>query len=175
MSVALYAGSFDPVTLGHLDIMCRVNKMFSRLYIGIGKNPEKEGWLPIRVREQFIRDNLLPSVTVCSYQGLTVDFAKEVGATILVRGVRDYGDLRKEMHIARVNKRISGIETVFLPPSDEHLILSSTFVRQVWEFGGKDPLRLENLVPDNVIEYLGLSGGTGCGIDPEGQIKVSSA
>lgn len=155
MKTAFYAGSFDPVTLGHLDIMNRVSKMFDLLIVGIGINPVKSCFFEQEVRQKMIQDVLPASSNIKTiiYDGLTIDAAVQIGASILVRGIRGSNDLQQEMHIARLNRKISGLETVFITPSDEHILTSSTFVKQLLEFG-KDKNLLRNLVPESVIKAI---------------------
>lgn len=159
---ALYAGSFDPVTLGHLDIINRARRMVDTLVVGIGVNPAKKPWFCMEIREEFlsaeVKNFAWPNVEIRCFTGLTVDYAKKIGASILVRGIRGSADLEYEMYVARLNKKLSGIETIFLAPSDEFLVLSSTYVKQIWEYG-KDPNLLRNLVPERIVKYLELHGG----------------
>jgi len=163
---ALFAGSFDPITLGHLDIMERASRIFDCLVIGVGVNPEKDAWLSPTERIDLIKPHLKDGnlskacdVQISSYSGLTVHFAKGEGAHVLIRGVRDATDLRKEMEMARINRRLSSLETLFLQPSDDKLVLSSSLVRQVFFFGSKDATTLEGMVPYNVIRFLAARCG----------------
>ena len=166
MATALYAGSFDPITFGHLSVVERVMAIFDKVIIGVGHNPEKTPFLDVDTRVRFIQEWLdeeercdgrfVPDpdwITVESYSGLTTDFAKEREASILIRGVREESDLKSELYIARINRRLAGIETLFFGPDDKHMLVSSTFVRQVWELG-QDPDRLVGLVPQLVIDDL---------------------
>lgn len=157
MITALYAGSFDPVTFGHLSVIKRAAMAFDQLIIGVGHNPEKKPFIDVSTRVQFIQEWIEgePSrnMTVESYAGLTTDFAKEQKATILIRGIREEADLKNELYIARINRKLTGIETIFFGPEDGSMLVSSTFVRQVWQLG-QDPDRLKDLVPQNVIDEL---------------------
>jgi pantetheine-phosphate adenylyltransferase len=153
---AVYAGSFDPVTLGHLDVIRRASRLFNRLVIGIGRNPDKAEMFTQQERLEMIRPHLrkLPNVTAQIYDGLTTDFVKKVGARVLVRGIRDFTDLSFELLQANVNMAIGGVDTVFLLTSDEHVLTSSTYIKQIYEMGGGDRDRLLRLVPPNVIRWL---------------------
>jgi pantetheine-phosphate adenylyltransferase len=154
-TIAIYPGSFDPITLGHWDIIERAAKMFDHVVIGIGINPDKDPFFSVEERINLIDEGILPNVDVESYSGLTIHFAEKFKkpdfSVFLIRGIRDFADLQSEMHIARLNRRLSGIETMFLTPSDSHLVTSSTIARQIWECSGNGQL-LVDLVPKNVIE-----------------------
>lgn len=164
--IAVFPGSFDPITFGHLDIVKRAACLFEKLIIGVGINPEKKPLFSTETRVGLIIESLSScdalvatfahrgDIEVSTYQGLTIDFAKQQGATVLVRAIRDFADLQFEMHQARLNRRIGGIETLFLSPSDSHLVTSSTLVRQIWEYGQKDATKLVDLVPQCVIDKL---------------------
>lgn len=153
--VAVYPGSFDPVTHGHLDVIRRASRLFNELVVGIGRNPDKaELFTPaerLEMLEPHIRD--LPNVRAETYDGLTIDFVKRCGGRVLVRGIRDLGDLSDELQQASLNLTLGGIETVFLLTSDQHVLTSSTYVKQICEMGGGLE-RLRRLVPDNVARRL---------------------
>lgn len=156
MSVAFYAGSFDPVTNGHLDIIERSRHLFDQVIVGIGVNPEKKWWFTHDERLDLLQPYIeqMSNVRVVCYGGLTVTAAAEFKATMLLRGVRDADDLKTERRNARINRRISGMETLLMLPSDEHMMLSSSYVRQLWIYGNKNPEILRSLVPDNVLEAI---------------------
>lgn len=154
--VAVFAGSFDPVTHGHLDIMHRAARLFNRLIVGIGVNPGKRPMFTQEERRKLIEPHVrdLSNVAIRTYDGLTIDFAKECGATVLLRGVRDMGDLSDELQQASVNQLIGEVETVFLLTGPQHVLTSSTYIKQVYELGGGDPHRMRQLVPANVAAAL---------------------
>lgn len=154
--VAVYPGSFDPVTHGHLDVIRRASRLFNSLVIGVGQNPEKQELLTQTERLALIRPHLasLPNVRIAAYEGLTIDFVRECGARVVVRGIRDVHDLSSELQQANVNMALGGIETVFLLTSDQHAMTSSTYVKQIFELGGGDPERIKRLVPSNVAHAL---------------------
>ena len=133
MKRAVFPGSFDPLTLGHKDIVERGATIFDEIIVGIGHNAEKSHMFSIKQRKQFIaqcfQDN--PKVKVLDYQGLTIDFCKTVGANYLLRGVRNNGDFEFEKAIARTNRELSNIETVFLLTSIQTSFISSSIVREV--------------------------------------------
>lgn len=133
MKRAVFPGSFDPLTLGHQDIVERGATIFDEIIVGIGHNAEKSHMFSIKQRKQFIaqcfQDN--PKVKVLDYQGLTIDFCKTVGANYLLRGVRNNGDFEFEKAIARTNRELSNIETVFLLTSIQTSFISSSIVREI--------------------------------------------
>ncbi len=155
--VAVYPGSFDPVTHGHLDVIRRAAGLFNKLVVGVGKNPGKEELFTPRERLNLLRPHLqgLPNVSVKSYDGLTIDFVRRCSGRVLVKGIRDLTDLSRELQQANVNLTVGGIETVFLLTSDQHVVTSSTYIRQIYELGGGDPERIKRLVPPNVAQRLG--------------------
>jgi len=132
----LFPGSFDPFTLGHVDIVKRALSLFDEVVIAIGYNENKVGWMPVEERLSTIRRLYAsePRVVVESYTGLTVDFAKEHGITAIIRGVRTTADFEYEMQLADVNRQLTGIETVFLPASPQFASLSSSIVRELAHF-----------------------------------------
>lgn len=133
MKRAVFPGSFDPLTLGHQDIVERGATIFDEIIVGIGHNAEKSHMFSIKQRKQFIaqcfQDN--PKVKVLDYQGLTIDFCKSVRANYLLRGVRNNGDFEFEKAIARTNRELSNIETVFLLTSIQTSFISSSIVREI--------------------------------------------
>ena len=133
MKRAVFPGSFDPLTLGHQDIVERGATIFDEIIVGIGHNAEKSHMFSIKQRKKFIaqcfQDNT--KVKVLDYQGLTVDFCKSVGANYLLRGVRNNGDFEFEKAIARTNRELSNIETVFLLTSIQTSFISSSIVREI--------------------------------------------
>lgn len=133
MKLAVFPGSFDPITLGHKDIVERGATIFDEVIVGIGNNSEKNYMFSLDQREQFVeecfRDN--PKVRVMVYDGLTIDFCKSVGADYLLRGVRNHGDFEFEKAIARTNRELSKIETVFLLTSIQTSFISSSIVREI--------------------------------------------
>jgi pantetheine-phosphate adenylyltransferase len=153
---AVYAGSFDPPTHGHLDVIRRAATLFNRLVVGVGLNPEKREMFNQSERLAMLAPHLeqLENVSASAFVGLTIDFVKRCQARVLVRGIRDFTDLSFEMLQANVNMAIGQVETVFLLTSDQHVLTSSTYIKQIYEMGGGDREKIERLVPPNVVEFL---------------------
>ena len=131
--IALYAGSFDPFTVGHLDIANRALQLFGQLVIGIGYNETKQGEYTVEERLNAIKRIFAgnPAVSVATYQGLTVDFAKSIGAGVLVRGVRNGTEFEKEKELADINLAVSKLTTVMIPSRPELSFISSSMVREL--------------------------------------------
>lgn len=151
MTRALYAGSFDPPTTGHLDIITRASAIVSELVVGIGVHPDKTPFLDADTRLELMRQDCahLPNLTFTFYTGATVRFAAECGAKVLVRGLRSYADMNAERGMAEINRR-EGYDTLFLLANSQHVNLSSTVVRHVMDAG----LSLDGLVSPRVAEAL---------------------
>jgi pantetheine-phosphate adenylyltransferase len=154
--IAVYPGSFDPVTHGHLDVIRRASQLFNTLIIGVGQNPEKKELFSQEERLQLIAPHVshLPNVRSEAYAGLTIDFVRHCAGRVLIRGIRDVHDLSSELQQANVNLALGSVETVFLLTSDQHAMTSSTYVKQIFEMGGGDPERVKRLVPTNVAHAL---------------------
>ncbi len=154
--IAVVPGSFDPVTLGHIDVIGRAAGLFDQVHVLVVHNPDKAALLPIAQRvsliEQSIRDAGLPTnILVTSWSmGLLVDYCTDVGATVLVKGIRSQIDVAYETPMAIVNRNLAGVETVFLLPNPEHAHVSSSLVRQVAALGGD----VSPYVPRSVAQYL---------------------
>jgi pantetheine-phosphate adenylyltransferase len=132
MRIAVFAGSFDPVTVGHADIVARACKLFDKVIVAIGVNTSKKTLFTLEQRKDWLRKCLAKMpVEVDSFEGLTVDFCRRVGATYLVRGLRGTPDFEYEKTIAQLNAALAGIETVFLATRPEHSHISSTIVREI--------------------------------------------
>lgn len=154
--IAVVPGSFDPVTLGHLDVIGRAAGLFDELHVLVVHNPDKTALLPIAQRvsliEQAVAAAGLPkNITVTSWSvGLLVDYCTDVGASVLVKGIRSQVDVAYETPMAIVNRNLAGVETVFLLPDPAHAHVSSSLVRQVSALGGD----VAPYVPAVVAEYL---------------------
>ena len=148
MRKAVFPGSFDPFTLGHLDILKRSLPLFDEIIVGIGKNIEKKTMFSESERIYFIENYFSdePKIKVQSYSGLTIDFCKENGANFILRGIRNNRDFEFEKAIARTNRKLSKIETVFLLTSAKTSFISSSIVRELILNKGDFQL----LVPDSV-------------------------
>ena len=136
MRTAIFPGSFDPFTIGHLDLVERGLQLFDRVVIGIGKNSEKRAMFPLAFREESIRKLFEnePRVAVDVYEGLTVDFARRWDAHFLLRGVRSVQDFVYEESMAEANRQLDGIETVVLYARPEHAYISSSLVRELYGY-----------------------------------------
>ena len=143
MSVAVYPGSFDPVTNGHLDVIERASRAFDRLIVAVLRNPRKAPLLPLDARVDALRAALdsaglvTPGVAVEAFDGLTVTFCRERGARFIVRGLRAISDFESEMQLAHNNHRLAPeIDTVFFMTAQEHGFVSSSMVKEIAAFGG---------------------------------------
>ena len=137
--IAVYAGSFDPVTRGHEDMVRRAVRIFDRVVVAIGTNGAKSACFPLEMRLGWLRACFrdLPQVEVASYEGLTVDFCRQCGAGFLLRGLRSAADWEAEQNIAFVNRQLAPeVETVWLPAEDALVHVSSSNVRDIWRNGG---------------------------------------
>jgi pantetheine-phosphate adenylyltransferase len=142
MSSALYPGSFDPITIGHLDVIGRAARLFERLTVGVLVNPRKQPLLDLEERMAIIRDAvseaaLGENIEVAGFDGLTVDFARRIGASFIVRGLRAVSDFESELQMAHTNRKLAPeVDTLFLMTSLEHAYLSSSLVKEIASFGG---------------------------------------
>lgn len=159
--IAVVPGSFDPVTLGHLDVIGRAAGLFDELHVLVVHNPDKTALLPIAQRVSLIQDAVreagLPSnILVTSWSvGLLVDYCTDVGASVLVKGIRSQVDVAYETPMAIVNRNLAGVETIFLLPEPAHAHVSSSLVRQVSALGGD----VAPYVPPVVAEFLQAARG----------------
>ena len=151
--IAVYPGTFDPVTHGHLDLVDRARTRFDRLIVAILGNEEKQPMFTIAEREAFLREAVAawPDVEVDTFDGLLVDYARRVGATVILRGLRAVSDFEFELQMAMMNRRLAPeLETVFLMPSETYSYVSSRLVREVTRLGGN----VDGLVPEVVAKAL---------------------
>jgi pantetheine-phosphate adenylyltransferase len=150
---AVYPGSFDPITNGHLDIIKRSARCFEKLYVAVFNNPSKTPLFSVSERLEMIRDECedMPNVEVVGASGLLVDFARRNGISIMVKGLRAVSDFDYEFKMALMNKKLDpGIETVFMMTSIDYLYLSSSLVKEVAQYGGC----IKDLVPPRVETKL---------------------
>ena len=147
--VALYPGSFDPITNGHLDLIERGSRLFNRLIVAILRHPEKKALFTVDERIEMLREVLatFPNAEVTAFDGLLVDYAAQRGAAVILRGIRAVADYEYELQMALMNRRLRPeIETVFLMASEAHSFISSRLVKEVIGLGGN----ISGLVPPSV-------------------------
>ena len=150
---AIYPGTFDPLTNGHLDLIARGTKLFEHLTVAILNNPGKNPLFTVDERVEMLTESTrqLGNVSVATFEGLMVDFARKQGATAVLRGIRAITDYEYEFQMALMNRRLAPeIETVFLQPAGRYSFVSSRMVKEVFSFGGS----VEGLVPANVLKRL---------------------
>ena len=152
MRRAIFPGTFDPFTLGHLDILNRSKLIFDEVIIGIGENIDKKAMFSLEDRIDFIKSVVINSenIKVQSYKGLTIDFCKKVDANFIVRGVRNNGDFEFEKAIARTNRLLSKIETVFLLTSAKTSFISSSIVRELIKNKGD----YSRFIPESITKIV---------------------
>ncbi len=151
MRVAVFPGSFDPITIGHFDIVERAVPLFDKIIIAIGQNSQKKYMFSLEQRKEFIKNSFkqFPNVEVDSFEGLTIDYCRSRGVNFILRGLRNPSDFEFEKAIAQTNRELTQdnkIETIFLLTSASKAFISSSIVREIITFGGN----YELLVPDAV-------------------------
>lgn len=159
MATALYPGSFDPITFGHVDVIARAAGLFERLVVGVLVNPRKSPMLELAERQSVIREvlddelgELAARVQVEAFDGLTVAFAQRLGAAFIVRGLRAVSDFESELQMAHTNRKLAPeVDTIFLMTSLEHAYLSSSLVKEIAAFGGD----VSRMVPAAAVRRLG--------------------
>lgn len=153
MKIAIYPGSFDPITNGHLDVINRARRIFDKVVIAVARNAAKNALFTTEERVQFIEENIVgrPNLSVVAFDGLIVDLAVELEAVALIRGMRAVSDFEHEFQMAQMNRHLDErVETIFLMPNEKFFFTSSTLVKQVHTFTD----RKTDLIPDNVHEAL---------------------
>ena len=153
MRTAIYPGSFDPVTLGHWDLIERAEKLVDRLVVAVLHNPAKHCAFSVAERVDFLRELLgdRTSIEVTTFHGLLVDFAHQENANFIIRGVRAFSDFEYEFQMALMNRKLApDLETVFLMPKEEYSVVSSRMVREVGAMGGD----ISGLVPEPLCERI---------------------
>lgn len=156
MTHVLCPGSFDPPTLGHLDVLARAARLFDRVTIAVLINPAKAGMFPVEERVALLREVMAgwEHVTVDAFDGLLVDYCARRGVDAIVKGIRTAGDVDYEMQMAQMNAHLSGVVTLFVPTAPEYGYVSSSLVKQVATLGGD----VSGLVPPAVARALAARG-----------------
>jgi len=161
MVIGIYPGTFDPPTIGHMDIIRRSKSFCDKLIIAIGKNPTKTNSFPIEFRMRMIEKSMVESgiikndrfgdFTISSFDGLLINYASKVGANIIVRGIRSVSDFEYEINLANVNKILQpSIESIFLPTSPELAVVSSSMVKEISKHGGD----VSKFVSGDTLKFL---------------------
>lgn len=153
MKIALFPGSFDPITIAHVDILKRSLPLFDKIVVGIGLNSSKQSFLSAEKREEIVKSIFMndSNVEVQLYQGLTIDFCKKINATYMVRGIRSASDFEYERAIAQINKSMMPeVETIILLSRPEYSAISSTIVRDILRNNGD----VSQFVPKEALAFL---------------------
>ncbi len=153
MTVVLYPGSFDPIHNGHVEIVETAARLFDKVIVAAVRNPQKgEPLFSLEDRQELIAESLahLNNVEVTMFSSLVVDLARDVGAHFIVKGLRAVSDFESELQMAQMNKRISGVDTLFIPTTSSYSFLASRLIREIARFGGT----IDSMVPECVAERL---------------------
>ncbi len=153
MTTAIYPGSFDPITNGHFDVLCRASEIFDKVIVVVLCNVNKKSYLTTKTRIELVKESVksIENVKVDSYEGLTVEYARANNAKVLIRGLRAVSDFEYEMQMAQVNKNLDpDLDTIFLVPGVENNFLSSSIVKEIALLGGD----ISGIVPEPVFKYF---------------------
>lgn len=162
MRIAVLPGSFDPITVGHLDIIDRASHLFDKIVVLVVINPNKKPLFTPEERRSFIEKSVqhLPNVEVDCYDGLLVNYVRDIGACVIIKGMRAMSDFEYEFQMALTNKKMMpDVETMFLMTRSEHLYLSSSLVKQLMQFGGDISDFIPKEIQDEVIKEFNLRTG----------------
>lgn len=157
MPIAVVPGSFDPITIGHLDIIKRVTKLYDKVIVGIVVNPNKKALFSLEDRVKMVKETIadMRNIEVDSFDGLLVEFVKMHDAHVIIRGLRAVSDFEREFQMAQLNRKLDpDIETTFMMASPEYTYLSSSVIKEIAMYGGN----VSELVPPHVINYLAEHG-----------------
>lgn len=158
MTVALFPGSFDPMHNGHLEVVERAGGLFDEVVVAALRNPQKaEPLFTLEEREEMLREVLahLPNVRIVSVTTLVVNVAADVGASVIVKGLRAVSDFENELQMAQMNRQLSGVETIFIPTSSRHSFMASRLLREVARYGGDITSFVPKPVADRMLEKFG--------------------
>ncbi len=158
MKIAIYPGSFDPITNGHLDVINRGRHIFDKVIVAVARNPSKDPLFTPEERVELIKENVKnrPNIEVIAFDGLIVDLAVEHNAVALIRGLRAVSDFEHEFQMAQMNRHLDdNIETIFLMPNERYFFTSSNLVKQVFKFTDRE----KHLIPTNVHAALSIKFG----------------
>jgi len=151
---ALYAGSFDPLTNGHLDLIYRASNLCDQLVVGVIDNPQKTAYFSIEQREKMLEKeiSLMNNIEIVSFAGLLADYVNDNGFDIVVRGLRATMDFEYEIQMAQMNARLynKNVETIFLMTNPKYSFISSSMIKEVFSLNGD----ISGLVPENILEYM---------------------
>jgi pantetheine-phosphate adenylyltransferase len=153
MKTALFPGSFDPVTFGHLDVIKRAASLFDNLIVGVAENPEKNAMFDMRTRKEILRGvcSPIPNVKVASFRGLLIKAAVRFNATTVIRGLRAISDFEYEFQMAMMNREMNlKFETIFLMPSPQYSFISSRMIKEIAKMGGD----VSAFVPESVVNAI---------------------
>ena len=153
MSVVLYPGSFDPIHNGHIEIVETAARLFDEVVVAAMRNPQKgEPLFSLEERQELIAESLdhLDNVRITSFSSLVVDLARDIGADIIVKGLRAVSDFENELQMAQMNHEISGVDTLFIPSASAHSFVASRLIREIARFGGN----VDSMVPAAVSKRL---------------------
>ena len=153
MKIAIYPGSFDPITNGHLHILNTASGIFDKVIIAVAHNAEKQGFLPVDIRVKLIKESVkdIANVEVDTFEGLTINYAHEKRATVLIRGLRAVSDFEYEMQLSQANSALApDVKTVFLTTKPKYNFISSSTIKEIFLNGGD----VSKFVPEAVVGYL---------------------
>jgi pantetheine-phosphate adenylyltransferase len=164
MTVALVPGSFDPFHNGHLEVVERATRLFDEVVVAALRNPQKgQALFDLSERQEMLKESLshLPGVSIVSVSTLVVQVAQDVGASVIVKGLRAVSDFENELQMAQMNRQLSGIETLFIPTSSTHSFVASRLLREVARYGGDVSAFVPKPVHERLMDKFGLTPEAG--------------